>query len=183
MKKMAQSLLTGLVLVSCVLADEITVGEKFIGLEVGYNKIQGSRYMTPGDVDTYFEFYEGEDVEFGVRIGAQNDEWKSTVLFDYFDSQDHDQNTEKLLLLVDYSLWNTQVNDIEIKPYLGANVGYMNYESTLIEESGFLYGTQAGVALSLSEIIEVDLSYRYSLMSMDTVDHTESVFFGLNYLY
>jgi opacity protein-like surface antigen len=183
MKKMTQSILATLAMVGLLYADEITVGDKFIGAEVGYNTVQGGRYMIPTDATTYNEFYKGENVEFGVRIGAQNEDWKSTVLFDYFDSKDDDQNTEKLMLLVDYTLWKTELDSVKLMPYLGANIGYMNYESSYIEDNGFLYGTQAGLMMSLSDIIQIDLTYRYSLTNMDTVDHAETVMFGVNYLY
>jgi len=183
MKKMTQSILAALALVSFAYAEGISIGDKFLGVEVGNTKIQAGRYMTPGVESTYDEFYNGDDVEFGIRIGAKNDDWKSTVLLDYYDSSDNDQNTEKMMLLVDYTLWKTDFGSMQLKPYLGGNVGYMNYESTYIEENGFLYGTQAGFSLGLSDILELDLSYRYSLTNMDTVDHMQSVMFGVNYLY
>jgi len=70
-----------------------------------------------------------------------------------------------------------------LKPYIGVNLGYMNYESTDIDESGLVYGGQAGVQFRANDNIEMDLSYRYSASQIDEVDHTGSFTFGLNYIF
>ena len=73
---------------------------------------------------------------------------------------------------------------------LGLNVGYINYESTdNIDMSGFIYGGQAGVVFSVTDNIDLDLLYRYSLSNATqddrdaSLDHVGSIVFGINYVY
>lgn len=156
-------------------AADISAAEKFIGFEAGAAKIQADTLLT---LD-----HDGEDVEYGIRIGAQNDSWRTMIVFDYFDSKDDDQNYEKGLIELDYYLYNAESDMASFRPFIGLNVGYMNYESTNIDENGFLYGGQAGFIIGLTESIDIDVMYRYSLTSADKTDHVESLVVGFNYLY
>jgi hypothetical protein len=156
-------------------AAEVSVGKKFIGLEAGAAKIQADTLLI-GDHD-------GDDVEFGFRLGAQNDEWRTMLVFDYFDSSDDDQNYEKGLVQFDYYLFNNEYETFSFRPFIGVNVGYMNYESETIDESGFLYGGQAGFIFGVTEHFDIDVMYRYSFTDAAHTDHVESVVVGLNYFF
>jgi len=164
------------VLGSSLYAKDISEGEKFVGLEISANEVQGDVGGILGELD-----HKERGVEFGLRIGAQSDAWRSMLLLNYFD--EGDQNTEKLQLTVDYFFLNSTEEQNYFKPYLGVNAGYMNYESTGVDESGFLYGAQAGFVVEVMESIDIDLGYRYSLSTADKFDHTGGVVFGINYLY
>ena len=154
--------------------DEISVGKGFVGLEVGYGMVQG---------DTWYELgHEGDNIEYGVRLGAENEEWRTMFVFDYFDSASDDQNVEKGFLMLDYFVYQSHT-EINVKPFLGVNIGYANYESTGVDVSAFMYGGQIGVAFEVASQFEVDLAYRYSLSSEDEFDHTSSVTLGFNYLF
>ncbi len=156
---------------SSLYAKDIFSGQKFVGLEVGATEVQGDTVR--GDEN---------GVEFGLRIGAQTNQWRSTVLLDYFDK--NEQNTEKLMIAVDYFFLDQTSEQSYFKPYLGVNAGYMNYEvSNTPDINGFLYGAQVGFVAEVLEHIDVDLGYRYSLSSADEFDHSGSVVFGINYLY
>lgn len=172
-KKIAVALLCAALGSSLYARDDISQSRTFIGLELGYSEVQG---------DTFYELgYTGDsDVEFGVRIGAEKDEWRTTFIFDYYDSSDNDQNVETLLMTIDYFVLD---NNSGFKPYIGLNLGYANYESTFVEDSGMVYGGQAGFVFNVTEMVNLDLSYRYSLSSADVFDHKGSVFFGLDYLF
>ena len=184
-KKIAVVLLC-MILGSSLYAGEFSESKGFVGLEVGAATI---------DADANNDFYRdqnhrGSDVEYGFRLGAQTDEWRTMFVFNYFDSSGDNQNYEKGLLSVDYFLFSSDVsNDVSFKPYIGLNVGYMNYESdrTLymfsIDESGFLYGGQAGFVLDVTESVDLDLMYRYSLTDAKHTDNIGSIVFGINYLY
>ena len=55
----------------------------FIGLEIGYATVQGDvGYVLP---DEPLRDYEGSDVEYGIRLGLQNEEWRTTLSYNYFD--------------------------------------------------------------------------------------------------
>jgi len=174
MRKVAMSMVVGMVLASTVYAESAPGDRKFIGLEVGAGAVQGKTLSEPS--------HEGNAVEYGVRLGAQTDEWRTTFIFDYFDSGDDDQNVEKGLVTVDYFFYNTG-GDVGVRPFIGANFGYANYESTFVDDSGFLYGGQVGVVIGITPQIDLDLSYRYSLSSSDVMDHSASFTFGFNYLF
>ena len=156
---------------SSVYARDISESQKFIGVEVSITEVQGNQ---PSDTSN--------DQTYGIRLGAQNEKWRTMFTLNYFDSGEH--NVEKLFLSVDYFFLRTDVtNSYALQPYLGINVGYMNYESTGVDDSGFLYGMQGGMLLDVTDEIGFDLGYRYSLSSSDALDHTSDVVFGINYQY
>jgi len=134
--------------------------KNFIGLEVGYSQVQGER------IDVYQ--YEDEDISYGIRIGATRGEWRSTLLYNYYDNSDSDQNVEQGLFLADYFLVDNQSS---FKLYIGGNIGYANYESSFVDEDAFLYGGQVGFVIDTMEIIDLDFRYRYSLSNTDELDH------------
>ena len=172
-KKIAVALLCTALGSSLYARDDISQSRTFIGLELGYVEVQG---------DTFYELgYTGDyDVEFGIRLGAEKDEWRTTLIFDYYDSADNDQNVEKFLMTVDYFVLD---NNSAFRPFIGVNVGYANYESTFVEDSGMVYGGQVGFVVDVAEMVNIDLSYRYSLSSADVFDHVGGVTFGVNYLF
>lgn len=170
-KKIAMVLLCA-ALGSSVQAREITESQKFIGVEVSITEVQGQQVSDKSN-----------DVSYGLRVGAQNEQWRTMFTLNYFDSGE--QNVEKLFLSVDYFFLKTDVYDsYALQPYLGVNLGYMNYESTMENDaSGLLYGMQGGVVLDVTDAIGLDIGYRYSLSSADELDHTGDVVFGINYQY
>ncbi len=183
MKKIMVAFLT-MLLSSSLYAENYSEGKKFIGIEVGAAEIQGGVYQDILDPFSYDQFYKGSGVSFGLRFGAQNDEYRTMILFDYYDNSDEDQTFEVGLVTIDYFLISSEAASVSIKPFVGVNVGYMNYESTLVEETDFVYGGQAGVVVGVSEKIDIDLSYRYSLSyEAANMDHFAVIMLGVNYLY
>jgi len=157
---------------SSVYARDLSESQKFIGVEVSITEVQGNQ---PSDTS--------HDQSYGLRVGAQNEKWRTMFTLNYFDSGEH--NVEKLFLSVDYFFLKSDIIDnYALQPYLGVNLGYMNFESTGgIDASGFLYGAQAGAVLNITDEVGFDLGYRYSLSSADELDHTGDVVFGINYQY
>ncbi len=161
----------------------------FIGVEIGYATVQGAVANGPF-LDDVNPDYKGSDIEYGIRIGAQTESWRTTLAFNFFDSNEVNakQNYEKGLASVDYFPFYSKESSVE--PYIGANVGYVNYESeNNIDMSGFIYGLQAGVVFKVTENVEADLMYRYSLSNATQddrnaeLDHIGSIVFGINYVY
>ncbi len=173
MVKKIASVLLCTALSSSLYAGNVSEARGFIGLEVGAATV---------DADTFYELgYEGDAVEYGFRLGAQTNEWRTMFVFDYYDSSDDDQNMEKAFLMLDYFF--LQDDNSAFRPFIGLNVGYVNYESTYVEDDGFLYGGQVGFIVNVAESIDLDLSYRYSLSDANAVDNMGSIVFGVNYLY
>jgi opacity protein-like surface antigen len=112
--------------------------------------------------------------------------------FNYFDGNEdgNKQNYEKGLLSVDYLFLYSNQEKSAFQPFIGINIGYMNYESTNdIDMSGFVYGAQAGLIFSITETVDIDVMYRYSLSNATqddrdaSLDHVGSIVFGINYIY
>ncbi len=174
--------LLSVALSASVYGENVDIGTGFLGIEVGNTELQGARYMNIYDGNTYNPFYEGSGIEIGIKLGAQNEEWRTSFVIDYYDNEDEDQNYEKAMIMIDYFLINAYESEMSVRPYIGANLGYMGYESTFIDESDFVYGGQAGLVVNVSSV-DVDLSYRYSLFNGDTADTMGSIMLGVNYLY
>lgn len=169
-----------MVLMSTIIGTSLYAGnynadtKGFIGVEVGAATVDGEKL---GGI-----FHEGDAVEYGIRFGAQSNEWRATFAFDYFNSDSDDQNVEKGFLMVDYFFFQSD-SDLNIRPFIGANTGLINYESKGVDATDFVYGGQAGVVVGLGESVDLDLSYRYSLSGSERVNNLGSIVFGFNYLY
>ena len=156
-------------------AEGMSVNKSILGLEVGYATVQAD---TDGGIFGEPD-YKGEDIEYGLRIGAQNDDWRAMLIYNYYDNTDEDQNVQKTFAQLDYFFSERS----QFNPYFGINLGYMNYESTDIDESGFLYGGQVGFTIELNDNIEMDMMYRYSLTDAARTDHIGSFVFGMSYIF
>jgi len=173
-KKMTTVLVTGLLGTLLYAGNYDTNTKGFMGLEVGYATVDGNKQDGLK--------HQGSGVEYGLRLGAQNNEWRATFLGTYFDAGSDDQSVQKALGMVDYFFFSSD-SDMNVRPFIGANIGYGRYESTFVDVTGLTYGGQAGVVVGVYENIDLDLSYRYILFSDDAVNGTGNIVFGLNYVY
>ena len=209
---MVKKIGTGILVVALtgsLYAENYSVGQSFIGVELGSTKVDSSARLY-ADGYPAIEFGEKSDsnIEYGFRLGAQNDEWRTTVLYTYYNNEDsgYEDTMHKGSLNLDYFIWSTDAGGMKIKPFIGGHVGYMSYELSadtlenlnviLSDEAGVFYGGQVGVALAVAEMLEIDLSYRYSFADLDDIsasgpdwysetslDNTGSIVFGLNYFF
>ena len=175
MKKVTAVLLSTMIGSSLYAGNYDTETKGFLGLEIGAATVEGERL--------YDYNHKGDAVEYGLRFGAQSSDWRATFAFDYFDSSSDDQNVEKGLFLIDYFFFESDADSISVKPFIGANVGLINYESTGVDATDFIYGGQAGIVVGVGESVDLDLGYRYSLSGSEKVNNLGSIVFGLNYLY
>ncbi|MDQ7047888.1 MAG: hypothetical protein Q9M39_09915 [Sulfurovum sp.] len=184
---MVKKIATGLLAVALT-SSLYAENKSFIGMELGYAFVQGDvGGFFPGDV---IRDHKGSDIEYGVRMGAQNEEWRTTLSYNYFDAEENGivQNYEKGLVALDY--FYLFENKMDFQPFIGASVGYINYESTNnIDMSGLIYGLETGIVFSVTDAIDIDLLYRYSLANAAqddrdaSLDHVSSVVFGMNYTF
>jgi len=185
-KKIAMGILA-VALTGSLYAENYSVGQTFVGLEVDSTNLDRNVLFSP-------EPTSDSGIEYGFRLGAQNEEWRTTVLYTYYNDEDsvYEDTMHKGSLNLDYFIWSTDAGDMNIKPFIGGHVGYMSYElegAITADASGVFYGGQAGVAFAIGEVVELDLSYRYSLTNLDdmpadiSLDNTGSIVFGLNYFY
>lgn len=207
-KKIATGILA-VALTGSLYAENYSEGQTFIGVELGSTEIDSSaRLYSDGSFPIEVGEKSDSNIEYGFRLGAQNDEWRTTLLYTYYNDEDsgYEDTMHKGSLNLDYFLWSTDAGGMQIKPFIGGHVGYMSYELTadtienlsliLADESGFFYGGQVGVALAVAEMLEIDLSYRYSFVDLDDIsasgpdwyaesslDNTGSIVLGLNYFF
>jgi len=197
--------------------DDISKSELFIGLELGSTKAESSTELFTNNAAWYPKLESKSDsvIEYGVRIGAEKEDWRTTLLYTYYNNDDagFEETMHKGSILLDYFIWSSGTTAYDVKPYIGAHVGYVGYTlsgplnlgggntatATWADDSGLFYGGQAGVAMTMSDVIQLDLSYRYSLTTLDNIeiqllssspnrvvtglDNMGSFVFSVNYFY
>ena len=183
MVKLISTVCFGALLVSSLSARDIKDSETFIGVEVGYSSVQGDRLL--GGVNGISSpNYSDSNINYGIHLGAQNGDWRTTLLYNYYNNDVSNQNLETGLLTVDYFFTKNKPSSFSFRPYLGVNIGYGNYESTnLPNGNGMLYGAEAGFVVDITDNIDVDVSYRHSFSNISIFNHTGGVVFGVNYIY
>jgi hypothetical protein len=151
--------------------------ERFLGIEVGYTTLESNNIIGRRENNS--------DIEYGVKIGAQNKEWRTTVDLNFF--KDKKKTYQQTRLSFDYFVWNSlyETDDIIFKPYLGTHIGWMNYtdEAGNSEASGLLYGGQAGLAWNVLNEVDFDFSYKYSKTNIKEIETISGFILGLNYIY
>jgi len=158
-------------------AKEEFSSERFIGIETGYGKVQSRNVIgVPSSTN---------GVEFGFRFGAQNDKWRTTISGHNFNK--NDQKYFRGMLSFDRFIWSSlyQTDNILFKPYLGAHIGWLRYvdSKSNVEDSGLIYGAEAGIVWNVLGKVDFDFGYRYSISKIDKVDDIGSFVFAVNYLY
>ena len=210
-KKIAIALLCTALGTSLSARDDISESKLFIGFELDGTKTDTSVNFFDAP-NLGYDISDNTVIDYGIRLGAEKDEWRTTLLYTYGndDKDGHEETMHKGSILLDYFIWNSGSTDYNIKPYLGAHVGYMNYELvdnnlrgtginvTVADDGGVFYGGQAGVAMTFSDMIQIDISYRYSFTALDdmaydeyrspyllesSLDNMSSIAFSINYFY
>ncbi len=153
---------------------EANPSKVFIGLELSGAFVQGTHNA---DLN-----YATKGLGYGFRIGADNGEWRTSVSVDKMNNDK--VSYERGELLVNYMFLMPQMQDLGLRPYIGLNGGYANYEAEGgINENGFTYGGQAGVVYDINDQFDIDLSYQYSLSRAAAFDHVGNLAIGINYKY
>jgi opacity protein-like surface antigen len=173
-------LLSSLLILTLSEAKDSFSSERLLGIEVGYTGI---------DTKDAIGLDESvNSVEFGFRIGAQNRDWRTSLIANMTNSDGH--KTQKAMLSFDKFVWQSlyKKDDIVFKPYLSGHVGYIKYiaEGTTkagIDEKGMLYGGGVGLVWNVLDEVDFDLGYRYSFTQLDTLDSLDAVTLGINYIY
>ncbi len=153
---------------------EAVQSKVFVGVQLGGAWVQGS-YLN--DLN-----YQTDGFAYGARVGAQNDKWRTLVSIDKFNNDE--SSYERLEVHAQYLLSLQQMSAYGLRPFLGLNGGYANYEAKGgYNESGFTYGGEAGVVFDLSDNVDIDLTYQYTISNADAFDHVGNLILGINYKY
>jgi len=125
------------------------------------------------------------NLNLGFRFGSPDENWRTTISGHNFNKKS--QKYSGGFLSFDRFIWSSlyESDSIIFKPYLGAHIGWLRYEdsNSNVEDSGYLYGGEAGVVLNVLQQVDFDFGYRYSVSDIDKVDDIGSFIFAVNYLY
>ncbi|MBD3794078.1 MAG: hypothetical protein IE889_07990 [Campylobacterales bacterium] len=160
----------------CAETDDSFSSERFLGIEAGYGEVQATNIIGKST--------QVKGVEFGFRIGAQNEEWRTTLSGHNFNKDG--ENYFRGMLQFDRFVWASlyKTDDIIFKPYLGVHLGWLMYEgANTAKEDSFVYGGQTGIAWNVMRSVDFDFGYRYSFSQIDNVDNIGGFVFGVNYIY
>ena len=168
-------LLSSLLILTLSEAKDSFSSERLLGIEVGYAGLESKNDIALKEST--------KSVEFGFRIGAQNRDWRTTVIGNMSNSDGH--KIEKAMISFDKFVWQSlyKKDDIVFKPYLNGHIGYLKHTADNISEKGMLYGGGAGLVWNVLNEVDFDLGYRYSFTELDKLDSLSTVTFGINYIY
>lgn len=216
-KKLGMALLCAALGSTLYAREDISTSKLFVGLELDSTKTDSSTEAYLGNTPAYWPIDNTSSsvIEYGARLGAEKEDWRTTILYTYYNNEEQglEETMNKGSILLDYFIWSTGSAQYNVKPYIGAHVGYMSYEANvnsvagfnakIADDSGVFYGGQAGIAMTISEVVEFDLSYKYSLTTLDgintpvngniegnqfdnivtSLDNMGSIAFAINYFY
>ena len=142
----------------------------FIGLNLSTDSID---FKSMEDISSQRE------TTFGLRYGRQTLEWRTVFTLS------GNNNLQNFALEVDKILLDALFGMPEIRPYLGATVGYLHYDDTDVSDTdGFYYGGNLGVLLYATDTIDIDLSYHYyDVSKLDPIDTMQGASLSIHFFY
>jgi opacity protein-like surface antigen len=168
-------LLSSLLILTLSEAKDSFSSERLLGIEVGYAGIETKDAI---GLDESIK-----NVEFGFRIGAQNDDWRTSIIGNTSNSKGH--KVQKAMISFDKFVWQSlyKKDDIVFKPYLSGHIGWIKHSVDNLSENSMLYGGGAGLVWNVLNEVDFDLGYRYSVTQLDNLDSLDAVTLGVNYIY
>jgi len=120
-----------------------------------------------------------DETVLGLRYGKQTLNWRTVfTLSGNSDLQTFAVEIDKILL---DELFGTP----KVRPYLGATIGYLHYDTTTSSDSdGYYYGGDFGFLIYATANIDIDLSYHYYKVSdIDPLDTMQGANLSLHYFF
>ena len=147
-----------------------------IGLEMGSMNVDAQTAV-------FEESYSKNVYDVGIRLGAKSEDYRFLGIYHILDSFDHDGNKVENILAtahLDYMFWRWDLSSsINLKPFIGANGGYVENKYSAVKEDGFTYGAETGLILDM-RVFDVDLGVRYMGSGVDAVNELFNVYVGIN---
>jgi hypothetical protein len=142
----------------------------FIGLTVSADSMEFDSIADTGDQD---------ETTFGFRYGRQTLDWRTVFTI----SGNSDLQT--FALEVDKILVDALFGMPEIRPYLGATVGYLHYDNDHTSDSdGYYYGGNVGLLLYATDTIDIDLAYHYyKVDKLEPIDTMQGASLSIHFFY
>ncbi len=138
------------------------------------------------------------ETTFGIKYGMQTRDFRTTF------SAEGNSNFQSIDVEVDYILMDEMFGTAKVRPYVGATLGYINYDKELITQynenriaddeandrntsvstSDGYYGLDFGFLIYVTEDIDLDISYHYYFMDrLEPLDSMRGATFSLHYFY
>ena len=115
----------------------------------------------------------------GLRYGKQTLDWRTMFTLSGNDKiQDFSMEIDKILL-----------DDIfgypQVRPYLGANIGFIHDKDKHLDtNNGYYFGGAFGFLVYITDNIDMDISYHYdAIKDIDAFDTMRGGSFALHYFY
>ncbi len=122
---------------------------------------------------------------YGLSVGYYvNDNIRTYGFYQHLNRGDFAQPTKAYGAGADYL-----IGDSNLKPFIGAIVGYSTYKDGTYKQDGLAYGGQIGIDYKVTSTISVDAGYRYLISDskhtsgsyVEEVTSFQSFFAGANY--
>jgi hypothetical protein len=115
----------------------------------------------------------------GLRYGKQTLDWRTLFTLSGND------NFTTFSMEIDKILLDELFGTPKVRPYLGATLGYLDYDDDAISDnSGYYYGGNFGFLLYATDRVDVDLSYHYyDVSGLDALDTMQGASLSLHYFF
>ena len=138
------------------------------------------------------------ETTFGIQYGVQTKDYRTTF------TVEGNSNFQSIDVEVDYILFDEMFGTPKIRPYVGATLGYINYDKDLITQynedrivddmnndrntsisnSDGYYGLDLGFLFYVTDDIDLDVGYHYYFMDrLEPLDTMSGATFSLHYFY
>jgi hypothetical protein len=154
--------------------------------------VEGS-YVVEFQSDTVFnngaptnEGFKGSGASFGINLGAKQNCWRVLLGYEKYSNEAEAQNYDRVFVQGDYFPLDESysMGNIAVNPYLGLNLGWLNYSTTGTgDKDGLAYGGEAGFTKSFGEKWDLDVGLRYMESNIEDVDHIGTAAVGIHYYY
>ena len=167
---MSRFVVLSLLLLTTLFAKEPTESFPFLGVTVSTDNI---------NLESAVNISDPKETNFGLRYGKQTLDWRTMFTI----SGNNDLQT--FSIEIDKILMDDMFGYPEVRPYLGASVGYLQYEDFLTEDNnGFYLGGNFGFLIYVTDNIDADFSYHYNkIEELESLRSMQGASFGLHYFY
>jgi len=122
----------------------------------------------------------------GIRYGVQSNKIRTSISYNYGKKSDNSYQT--LIMQMDTGVLSNTFANSNLKPYLGASLGLIQYNNkkntTSPRDKGYLYGVNAGLTYILNDAIDFDLGYKFlKSEKVDNIDSINDLTFAMHYFY
>ena len=146
----------------------------FVGAEVKYHGIDAQEPIT-GDG------FNESAAALGIKAGGVNDKFRFYIMYDFIADRDHKDATISQYLFTGTVDWFIPFDTEKVKPYVGAILGYADYEFNSKDDSGIAYGAEAGLNIPLGDHIDADGFVRWIGADIDRLNYYLQAGVGINY--